>query len=50
MKKNELLEILSGVALINRDELIKMDKGELDELYQDIYDSSNLYPNGEDED
>ena len=49
MLRNELLEILSGVAFIDRDELRTMNKAELEELYQEIFDQSDLYPNGEDD-
>lgn len=49
MKKSELIEELIEHGE-NKEELKKMTKDELEELYEEITDSSDLFPNGRDYD
>lgn len=49
MKKSELIELLIEHGEDEK-ELKKMTKDELEELYEEITDTSNLFPNGRDYD
>ena len=48
MKKNELIRILVDCFYQDEKEMREMTKEELEEMYRDLEDTSDMYPNGRD--